>query len=174
MSTTSKVLTSCQICSKKFLLNLAVSQLLPISLPKSNDSLFCPIRAPFLLSSPLCQKLLKRASTSSVIGTLRSDDGKANENVALKYNFVLFVLLRDYFNSFNIHRNGKQPRTQIGKIGPQVKKENEKFAVVFSRSPQNLEFGHFRWLFCSGRQGNVPKFKTHVQSDCLSSLKIPH
>ena len=32
----------------------------------------------------------------------------------------------------------------IGKSGVQVKKENEKFTVVCSLSPQNLEFGHLR------------------------------
>ena len=28
-----------------------------------------------------------------------SDDGNANETVTRKYNFILFVLLRNYFNS---------------------------------------------------------------------------
>ena len=53
-----------------------------------------------------------------------------------------------------------------------MKKEYEKFTVVLSRSPQNLEFGHFTLLFYRGRQKNVPKFKTHVQSDCFSLLNI--
>ena len=39
-----------------------------------------------------------------------------------------------------------------------------------SRSSHNLEFGHFTLLFCRGRHRNVPKFKTHVQSDWFSSL----
>ena len=41
-----------------------------------------------------------------------------------------------------------------------------------SRSPQNLEFGHFTLLFCWWRQRNVPKHKTHVQSDCCFSLNL--
>ena len=41
-----------------------------------------------------------------------------------------------------------------------------------SRSPHNLEFGHFTLLFCTGRQRNVPEFKTHVQSDCFRSLNL--
>ena len=49
---------------------------------------------------------------------------------------------------------------QIGRSGVQVKKEDGKFTVVCSRSPQNLEFGHFTLLFCRGRQRNVPKCKT--------------
>ena len=40
-----------------------------------------------------------------------------------------------------------------------VKKENEEFIVVCSRSPQNLEFGHFTLLFCRGRQRNVQNSK---------------
>ena len=42
---------------------------------------------------------------------------------------------------------------------------------MYSRSQQNLEFGHFTLLFCTGRQRNVPKCKTHVQSNCFSSFK---
>ena len=53
---------------------------------------------------------------------------------------------------------------QIGRSGVQVKKGNEKFTVVRSRSPQNLKCGHFTLLFCRGRQRNVTKCKTHVQS----------
>ena len=41
-----------------------------------------------------------------------------------------------------------------------------------SRSPQNLKCGHFTLLFCRGRQRNVPKCKTHVQSDCFCSLNL--
>ena len=41
-----------------------------------------------------------------------------------------------------------------------------------SRSRENLKFGHFMLLFCRGRQRNVPKCKTHVQSDCLCSLSL--
>ena len=33
-----------------------------------------------------------------------------------------------------------------------------------SRSRENLKCGHFTLLFCRGRQRNVPKCKTHVQS----------
>ena len=106
------------------------------------------------------------------VGSLSNDDGNANENVPWKYNFISFVLLRDYLNSFNFYNNGELPRDQTGRSGVQVKKENEKFTVVCSRSPQNLEFGHFTLLFCRGRQRNVPKCKTHVQSDCFCSLNI--
>ena len=48
--------------------------------------------------------------------------------------------------------------------------ENEKFSAVRSRSSQNLKCGHFMLFFCRGRQRNVPKCKTHVQSDCFCSL----
>ena len=110
--------------------------------------------------------------TCLVTGSLSNDDGNGNENVTRKYIFILFVLLRDYFNSLDFYKNGQLPRNQIGRSGVQVKKENEKFTVVRSRSPQNLKCGHFTLLFCRGRQRNVPKCKTHVQSDCFCSLNL--
>ena len=90
----------------------------------------------------------------------------------LDTEFISFMLLRDYVNSFNFYRNGELLRNEIGRGGVQVKRQNENFTVVCSRSPQNLEFGHFTLLFCRGRQRNVPKFITHVQGDCLSSLNL--
>ena len=83
---------------------------------------------------------------------------------------ISFVLLRDYFNSLNCYKNGELPRKQSGRRVVQVKKENEKFTAVLSRSPQKLKCGHFTLLFCRGRQRNVPKCKTQVQSDCFCSL----
>ena len=61
-------------------------------------------------------------------------------NVTRKYSFISFALLRDYFNSLNFNKTGELSRNQIGRSGVQVKKENEKFAVVRSRSPQNLKW----------------------------------
>ena len=106
---------------------------------------------------------------NEILGSLSNDDGSGNENVTRKYIFISFVLLRDYFNSLNFYKNGELPRNQIGRSDVQVKKENEKFTVVRSRSPQNLKCGHFTLLFCRGRQRNVPKCKTHLQSDCFCS-----
>ena len=42
------------------------------------------------------------------------------------------------------------PGTNLVRSGVQVKKENEKFTVMRSRSPQNLEFGYFTLLFEEG------------------------
>ena len=97
-------------------------------------------------------------------------DGNAIDNVTLKYvTFISFVLLPNYFNSFNFYTNDELHRSQIGWSGVQVKKEDEKFTVLCSRSPQDLEFGNFT-LFCRERQRNLPQFKTPVQSDCFCSL----
>ena len=86
---------------------------------------------------------------------------------------ISFVLLHDYFNSLNFYKNGELSRNQIGRSGVQVKKENEKFTVVRLRSPRNLKCGHFTLLFFHrGRQRNVPKCKTHVQSDCFCSINL--
>ena len=79
-------------------------------------------------------------------------DVNGNENVTRKYFFISFVLLRDYFNSLNFYKNGELSRNQIGRSGVQVKKENEKFTAVRSRSPQNLKCGHFTLFFCRERQ----------------------
>ena len=108
----------------------------------------------------------------TLLRSLSNDDGNGNENVSRKYIFISFVLLRDYFNLFNFYKNGELSRNQIGRSGAEVKKENEKFTVVHSRSPQNLKCGHFTLLFRRGRQRNVPKCKTHVQSDCFCSLSL--
>ena len=106
------------------------------------------------------------------LGRLSSRNGNGNKNITWKYHFISFVLLRDYFNSSNFYRNGELSRNQIGRSGVQVKKENEKFTIVCSCSPKNLESGHFTLLFCRGQQRNVPKCKTHVQSDCFCSLNL--
>ena len=49
-----------------------------------------------------------------------------------------------------------------------------------SRSPDNTELGHFTFLFCRGRQRNVPRIITHVHSYCfahssfcLATLPLP-
>ena len=82
------------------------------------------------------------------------------------------MLLRDYFNSLNFYKNDELSRNQIASSGVQVKKENQKFTAVRSRFPQNLKCGHFTLLFCRGRQRNVPKCETQMQSDCFCSLNL--
>ena len=81
------------------------------------------------------------------------------------------MLFGDYFNSLNFYKRGELFRKQIGKSGVQVNKENERFTAVRSRSPQNLECGHFTLLFYRGQQRNASKCKTHVQ--CLFLLIKP-
>ena len=79
-----------------------------------------------------------------IVGSLSNDDGNGNEK---KYIFISFVQLRDYFNSLNFYRNGELSRNQIGRSGLQVKKENEKFTVLRSRSPQTLNVTISRCCF---------------------------
>ena len=52
-------------------------------------------------------------------------------------------------------------------------KENEQFPIVCSRSPQNLEFGHFTFVCCFAEDGEemYQTLKKHVQSDCFCSLR---
>ena len=48
-------------------------------------------------------------------------DGDDNENVIWKYNFISFVLLHDYFNSFNAStRTANYPGTNVAKIKTHV------------------------------------------------------
>ena len=56
--------------------------------------------------------------------------------------------------------------------GVKAKKTKEKLAVMRSRSRENLKLDHFTLLFCREQQRNVPKCKTHVQSDCFCSLSL--
>ena len=75
------------------------------------------------------------------LGSLSNDDGNGNGNVSRKYNFISFVLLRDYFNSLNFYKNGELSRNQICRSGVQVKKNSpscvhvlhKTFNVVISR-----------------------------------------
>ena len=90
---------------------------------------------------------VKTSPEETSFSGLSNDDGNGNENVTWKYIFISFVLLRYYFNSLNFYKNGELSRNQIGRSGIKVKKENEKFTVVRSRSPQNLKCGHFTLLF---------------------------
>ena len=114
----------------------------------------------------------RRCLSSLLIGSLSNDDGNGNENVTWKYNFALLLLLRDYPNSFNLYNVDEVSGNYIDKNDVQVRKENEKFTVVCSRSPQNLKFGHFTLLFSRGRQRNVQKHIMHVQSDCFCQLNL--
>ena len=53
----------------------------------------------------------------------------------------------------------KKPANYPGTKLVGVKKENEKSMVVFARSPQNLEFGHFTFLSYRRRPRNLPNLK---------------
>ena len=81
------------------------------------------------------------------------------------------MLLCNYFNPSNLYKNCELPRNQIGRRVIRVKKENEIFTVICSRSPQILVFGHFTLLFCTRWRRNVAKFKMHVQGDCFFLIK---
>ena len=84
-------------------------------------------------------------------------------------NITLFHLC--YFAIISTRSTSRETANYSGRSGLQVKTENKTFTVVCSRSPKYLEFGHFTLLFCRGQQRNVPKCKTHVQSNCFCSFK---
>ena len=68
----------------------------------------------------------------------------------IKTYLLAFHVLRKFRDSapLTMCKNGELSENQIGRNGVQGKKEKEKFTVMCSRSPQNLEFGHFTLLFC--------------------------
>ena len=63
-------------------------------------------------------------------------------------------------------------RNKITMNDVKVGKKKETFAVMRSRSQENIKIGHFTLLFCRGRQRNGPKSKAHVHSDCFCSLSL--
>ena len=102
-----------------------------------------------------------------ILGTLRNHNGNANENVAWKYKFALLVLLRDYFNSFNLYNVSKLSSNRIGN-GVQVETEIKKITVTRSRSPQNFEFGYFTF----GRARCIAFFFLII-SYCFVTFSLP-
>ena len=68
------------------------------------------------------------------------------ENIAL-FHLCYFTIISTRSTAY---RNSELPKNQIDRLVVQVKKENEKFTVVCSRSPQNLKFGQLMLLLCRG------------------------
>ena len=102
------------------------------------------------------------------LGTLSNHGVNVKGNITWRYMFALFPLLRGFKNSFNLYNVAELFWNRIGRNRVQVETETEKFAVVCSRSPQNLKFSHFTLLFCRERRKNVSKIITHVQDLCFA------
>ena len=88
----------------------------------------------------------------------------------MKYEFGLLVLLRDYYNSFDLFNLAELSSNRTGGNGIQVETENEKFTIVCSCTPQNFEFGHFTLLFGRVRRRNVANFA--FQISCKSYIVL--
>ena len=60
----------------------------------------------FFWSAPRTRTLATAKNTRSrgrgIIGSLRNEDGDGNEDFILKYDFALFISLRNYFMSFRV------------------------------------------------------------------------
>ena len=92
--------------------------------------------------------------------------GRQRHGTSLKkWIHVHYMLLRDYSNTFNLSNVAELSRSWICRDGVQVQIEKRKFTVVFTFSimPWIWSFDVF---FFRGRQRNVPKCKTHAQSNC--------
>ena len=93
---------------------------------------------------------------------------KSRENISL-FHLCYFAIIS---TRSTLTKMANYPGTKLVGVTYKLRKLNEKFTVVRSGSPQNRKCGHFTLLFCRGRQRNVPKCKTHVQSDCFCSLNL--
>ena len=58
----------------------------------------------------------------------------------------------NYSYSFNLNNVTELSWNIVDRNGVQVKTENEKFAVMCSRPPQNLKFSHFRGCYAEDGQ----------------------
>ena len=79
------------------------------------------------------------------------------------------MLLRGYFNSFNFTQTKNYPGTKLVGV-VQVKKENETFTVVCSRSPQTLELVISRCCFAEDAREMYENFK-HTCRAIVFALK---
>ena len=64
------------------------------------------------------------------------------------------------------------PGTKLVGVAYKLRKKMKNSPSSVDVLHKDLKFGHFTLLFCRGRQRNVPKCKTHVQSGCFYSLHL--
>ena len=69
------------------------------------------------------------------------------ENISLCYLNFFTIIISSIRLTCTMCTKYSYIQDLIDRNGIQVRKENEKFMVVCSCSPQNHEFGHFRFLF---------------------------
>ena len=81
------------------------------------------------------------SSCVNLLRNLSSDEGNTNENVTWKYNLIKFVLLISITLTCSTSTEMlNYPVLKLVGVALKFRKLNEKFAVVCSRSQQNLEF----------------------------------
>ena len=84
------------------------------------------------------------------------------------------LLISITLTCLTITKMANYPVIKLVGVVLKFRKLNEKFAVVLSRSQQNLEFGHFTLMFCRGRQRKVTKFKHMCKTVVFAHLTIFH
>ena len=82
-------------------------------------------------------------SKSSIIGTLRSEDGDGRENVAEKVNSRSFNLHRNYSKSLTLSNVGEPSKSGIPKNHIQVQKERGNFVLACVLPLYIVELGIF-------------------------------
>ena len=132
-----------------------------------------PFRAHRLAT--LISNLSKHRSKLNITqGNSSSDDGDTNENFIWKNALILVCYLEIIWTHLTCTKTANYLGTKLVGLAFKLRKKNKNIyrLNLCLSSPQNLEFGHFTLMFCSGHQRNVPKFNTNVQSDCFSSLNL--
>ena len=104
------------------------------------------------------------------IGSLRSYDGKCNENVTLKLNFALSKVFCDYSRLVTLYKIGGVHFHLLDTNVFHVNAKNERFTAASFRCRQNLKYENFMSSFGRLRQNIAPKSVLHVQHDHFSSF----
>ena len=118
----------------------------------------------------------KRRQTSDKTGHLRSYDRNCNENVTLKLNFALSLLLLFHVDHVEQNRRTWLHFRLLGTNGFHVKAKSERFTasslfyceLALSTEPQIWKIHVVVWQ--TGSQNIAPKSVLHVQPDYFSSF----
>ena len=94
----------------------------------------------------------------TLVGTLRSDNGDVHENVAEKIDFASLHFLKR--REFGLELKRREHN--------RVQTEMVEFISLPFPFPSKLKIWSFHVVVVQGRQGNVQKSVTHVQSCCFA------
>ena len=119
-----------------------------------------------------CTRKYQWAVFSSCVNwlvNLSSVEGSTNENVTWKCNFILFVLLIGItLTRLTSTETANYPVKLVG-VALKLWKLNEKVAVMYLCSQQNLEFGHFTLIFAEDGNNEMWQNLKHMCKTVVSA-----